>query len=89
MSEGLGQRTFGDKEQGFVFEHSQNDYSEETSAAIDREVKTLTGGCYDAVKLLLNEKRELLTRLKDELKAKETLGPAELLAILGPRPATA
>jgi len=87
MSESLGQRTFGDKTHGW-FEQSQNDFSDETAAAIDGEIKTLTAKCYDAVKQLLTEKRELLDRLAAELMVKESLGAAQIEAILGPRPLT-
>ncbi|HTM68181.1 MAG TPA: ATP-dependent zinc metalloprotease FtsH [Candidatus Binatia bacterium] len=88
MADELGQRTFGDKQQGW-FEQSQNDYSDETAAAIDREIKKLTSTCYDDVKRMLTEKKELLLALAAALREKESLGAAEIEAILGPRPVTA
>jgi cell division protease FtsH len=78
-------QVFGETETGFVFQESRKDYSDETEAALDKQVNSLLKGCYDKVLNLLTEKRELLDKLTAALIDKESLGQAEIEAILGPR----
>ncbi len=78
-------QVFGDTESGFVFQESRKDYSDKTEALIDDQVNKLLKGCYDQVLQLLTEKRDLLDKLTAALLDKESLGQAEIEAILGPR----
>ena len=61
-------------------------YSEETAAAIDSEVKNLVDASYVRTKALLEEKRELVTKLAEELLEREVVSSEDLTRILGPRP---
>jgi len=61
-------------------------YSEATAAQIDQEVQQLLAARYQAVCRLLTNAREQLDRLAQALLREETVGQAELVQILGPRP---
>jgi cell division protease FtsH len=75
-------------EQPFLgYQMSQGrDYSEATSARIDREVEQLLGERQKAVHRLLSEAREKLDALANRLLVEETIGGTKLMEILGPRP---
>src|ERR1019366_4549249 len=77
-----------DDEQPFLgYQLSQGrDYSEATAARIDQEVERLLVGRQTAVHQLLNEARHRLDTLAETLLKEETIGDAELVRILGPRP---
>jgi cell division protease FtsH len=86
---GLGPVAFeSDEEQPFLgYQVSQGrEYSEATSARIDREVEQLLSERQEAVHRLLSEARDRLDALANRLLAQETVGGAELADILGPRP---
>jgi len=61
-------------------------YSEETAAAIDSEVKELVDAAYLRTKALLVEKKDLVTKLAEELLEREVVSSEDLTRILGPRP---
>ena len=61
-------------------------YSEETAAAIDSEVRGLVDAAYVRTKALLEEKRDLVTKLAEELLEREVVSSEDLTRILGPRP---
>ena len=85
MSESLGQRTFGQKEE-LVFLgreiSEQRDYSEEMAAAIDHEIKALVDRAYDRAKELVGTHRTKLDEIVDALLERETIDGDELRAIL-------
>jgi len=62
------------------------EYSESTAARIDQEVQQLLISRQRVVRQLLGSARERLDRLAERLLQEETLGDADLTAILGPRP---
>ena len=62
------------------------DYSEETARDIDRAVRTLVETAFQKASALLSERRELLERGAQELLQKETLGEADLRALLESHP---
>jgi cell division protease FtsH len=62
------------------------DYSEATAARIDEEVARLIAEQHGVVHRLLCGARHRLDALAERLLREETLGDAELLNILGPRP---
>merc|ERR1712217_462369 len=61
-------------------------YSEATSQLIDSEAKIIIDAQYTRVKELLNEKKDLVQKMADELVKEDTLVYNQLVAILGERP---
>ena len=93
MSEKLGPRTFGHKEE-LVFLgreiSEQRDYSEKVAKQIDDEVHSIIQRAYEAAKKILAENKSKLIQLAETLIAKETLESAELEALFNettPEPA--
>jgi cell division protease FtsH len=64
----------------------QKDYSEETAAAIDEEVRRIIGGRYRYVETLLTTYRPLLDEIAKRLLEKEVLEEAELRGIVAAVP---
>ena len=62
------------------------EYSEATAAQIDAEVAHLIAEQHSVVHRLLSGVRDRLDELAERLLKDETLGDAELLSLLGPRP---
>ena len=62
------------------------DYSEDTAAQIDQEVRQLLADRYQAVRQLLQDARPQLDRLAEALLQEETVDQSELIQILGARP---
>ena len=58
------------------------DCSQETSAQIDQEVKTLLAQCYEDAKRILNEHRSLLDEVALYLLSKETITGDELMSFI-------
>ncbi|MCD6567175.1 MAG: ATP-dependent zinc metalloprotease FtsH [Dehalococcoidia bacterium] len=81
MSEKLGPRTFGQKQE-LVFLgreiSEQKDYSDETANEIDQEVHNIIQRAYGTTKRILSENKVTLTKMAEDLIAKETLGEEEL-----------
>jgi cell division protease FtsH len=77
-----------DEQQPFLgYEISQGrDYSENTAARIDEEVRQLLEDTHQAVLQRLTNARDRLDRLVNKLLVDETVNAAELEKILGPRP---
>lgn len=67
----------------FVF---SKPYSEKTAEIIDEEVKKMIDIAYQRAKNILNEKKELLTKLAERLLEKEVIFKEDLEEILGKRP---
>ena len=85
MSEVLGPRTFGQKEE-LVFLgreiSEQRDYSEEVARQIDSEIKGIISKAYDRAMKILTDHRDKLKALASKLIEVETLDGTELEAIL-------
>jgi cell division protease FtsH len=90
MSERLGPLTFGDGGgPGFLGKNGlpwpggpERDYSEETARAIDEEVRQIVERTYDRVRGILTTKKAILLSAAAVLKQRETIGGAELRALL-------
>jgi len=76
MSEKLGPRTFGGKEE-LVFLgreiSTEKDYSEEVAAQIDKEVTKFIDNAFHMAKKILTQKRKKLDQIAKELIKKETI----------------
>ena len=84
MSEKLGPRTFGDKQE-LVFLgreiSEQKDYSDKTSEIIDNEMDTIIRSCYENSLKILSDNKTRLIDLAQALIVRETLDFDELEAI--------
>ncbi len=86
MSEKLGPRTFGNKEELIFLGREiseQRDYSEKTAQAIDNEVDALISGAYKVSCDIIKTERTTLDKIADELLVKETLEKEEFEKIVG------
>ncbi|MGB9879546.1 MAG: cell division protein FtsH, partial [Anaerolineae bacterium] len=85
MSEVLGPRTFGQKEELIFLGREiaeQRDYSEEVARQIDAEVKRIIETAYQRAMNILKEHRDKLEALAKRLIEVETIEGAELQALL-------
>ncbi|MFC2069249.1 ATP-dependent zinc metalloprotease FtsH [Chloroflexota bacterium] len=86
MSDKLGPRTFGHKEE-LVFLgreiSEQRDYSEKIAQQIDDEVHSIIQHAYEAAKKILTENRAKLIEITERLISQETLEGDELDALFG------
>jgi len=84
MSEKLGPRTFGDKQE-LVFLgreiSEQKDYSDKTAEAIDHEIDEIIHAQYEVATKILTNNKAMLVKLTETLIAKETLDYDELEAL--------
>ncbi len=62
----------------------ERDYSDETAAVVDEEVKAITDRTFNRTLAILKERREILERTARRLLEKETLEEAELMALVQP-----
>jgi cell division protease FtsH len=85
MSERIGPVALG-RQQGSMFlgreMSSERDFSEETAAAIDEEVRALVDVAYKRAKTVLMENRKILDNIAAMLMEKETVDAEELQQIL-------
>jgi len=85
MSDSLGPVALG-RSSGNMFLgrelSSERDFSEETAAIIDEEVKKLVQTAYDRAKLVLTQNRQILDRIASDLIERETVDSEELQEIL-------
>ena len=92
MSETLGPRTFGEKEEMIFLGreiHEQRDYSENVAQMIDREVSKFLKKGYATARQIIQAMRPKLEEIVAKLLEKETLEKEEFEAIVGgPKPAT-
>jgi len=91
MSDTLGPRTFGQKEELIFLGREiseQRDYSERTALLIDSEVNKLISDAYDKATRILTENKDRLVHLAQVLIAKENL-EGESLEIAFSEPVTA
>jgi cell division protease FtsH len=77
-----------DEEQPFLgYELAQGrDYSEDTAALIDQDVRRLLEEGHENARLLLTDKRDKLDHLAQSLLREETIDRDQLVQILGPYP---
>jgi cell division protease FtsH len=83
MNDKVGNLSFNDPNNEYGF---TKPYSDKTAELIDQEVRSLVDMCYQKTKVLLNDKKELLELLAQELLKKEIIFQADLEVILGKRP---
>ena len=85
MSDKLGPLTFGKREEQIflgkeIMKHK--DYSEKTAEEIDEEVKAIIAERYAYSKNLLSKNKNILLKLAQSLRDKETLDSEEIEAII-------
>ena len=86
MSEGLGPRTFGEKEELIFLGreiHEQRDYSEKIAEQIDKEISQFIEYAVLEAKGIIKKERETLEKVVSVLLEKETLEKEEFEAIAG------
>ncbi len=86
MSEALGPRTFGDKEEMIFLGreiHEQRDYSEKVAEQIDKEIFSFIEGAIKQAQEIIKGKREYLEKVAKALLEKETLEKEEFEKIVG------
>ncbi len=89
MTEALGQRTFGQKEEMVFLGREigeQRDYSEEMASKIDVEIKNLLDIAYQRAKEVLITSRDKLDAIAQALIERETLDAPEFEAIMQSEP---
>ena len=86
MAENLGQRTFGEKEHGIVFENERRDYSDATADLIDKEIRRILDQAFGRTENVLTEHWDRVVALAEALLAEETVDGARLVQLLGERP---
>lgn len=86
MSENIGLLRYGsDNENPFLgkrFGESARNHSEETAREIDQEVKRIVMKQYERAKKLIQDEKEAVLRLAEELIKKETLTAEEVKQII-------
>jgi len=89
MSEKLGPRTFGRKEELIFLGREiseQRDYSEKVAEEIDEEVRRIIDEAHNVARALITQNQDKLERLAKRLIEDETLEGEQLLAVLSGRP---
>ncbi|MFA5029912.1 MAG: ATP-dependent zinc metalloprotease FtsH [Patescibacteria group bacterium] len=84
MSDKLGLRTFGEKEELIFLGrelHEQRDYSEKSAEEIDKEIHRLTEEAAKLAESIIIAKRDYLEKIVTQLLEKETLESEEFAAI--------
>jgi len=84
MSDKLGPRTFGDKQEMVFLGREiaeQKDYGNKVADTIDEEVNKIIQGAHRVAKRVLTENKRKLKHIAEELLAKETLDGDELEAL--------
>ena len=85
MSEALGQRTFGQKDELIFLGREiseQRDYSEEVATQIDREIKAIIDRAYDRARDVVESYRDKLDSLAELLIEKETIDHDDLKTVV-------
>ena len=80
MSDKLGLRTFGEREEMIFLGrelHEQRDYSEKTAEAIDAEISSLLDDAAKTALRIITDKRKYLDNIASTLIEKETIESAE------------
>ena len=91
MSEVLGPRTFGRKEEqiflGRDFAQHQ-EYSEKTANTIDQEIKRIVTENYDRARAILEKKKSALLQITEELLTREVLTGTQVVRLASGLPLT-
>ena len=85
MSETLGSRTFGEKEEMMFLGreiHEQRNYSEKIAEQIDQEILTFINQSTNIAKEIIQQKREIIKKIVAKLIKKETLEKEEFEEIV-------
>ncbi|HSD12188.1 MAG TPA: ATP-dependent zinc metalloprotease FtsH, partial [Patescibacteria group bacterium] len=86
MSEKLGPRTYGEKEE-MVFLgkeiHHERDYSEKVAEMIDHEITTLLMDAMETARRIIREHRDKMEKIVATLLEKETIEKEEFEAVMG------
>ena len=86
MSDPLGPLTYGRPMAAQLlrspFDMEERNYSERTAEKIDEESRRIVDGIHTRVTEILSKRREPMERISQELIRKETLGRAELDALV-------
>lgn len=85
MSDSLGPRTFGKREELVFLGREiteQRNYSEKVAEEIDQEVRSLIDRAYSTAKKILTENKKRLEQIAQRLITRETLEETELEALL-------
>jgi cell division protease FtsH len=85
MSDKLGPMTFGEREEMVFLGRSiseHRNYSETVARAIDAEVRQVIGQAYSRALAVMTAHRDLLDKMAHQLIEKESLGEAEVDALL-------
>ena len=97
MSDAMGPLTFGKKEEQIFLGREiaqRQDYSEDTAIRIDQEVKRFVLDNYVRARRVLEEKRDVLDKMADELLVREVLDGDQVKRLVSglpldePKPAT-
>jgi cell division protease FtsH len=89
MSEKLGPRTFGEKEEMICLGreiHEQRDYSEKVAEEIDQEINNFIHQARMMAEEIINNHRQEVEALAHELIAKETIEKDDFEKMVGPKP---
>ena len=89
MSEKLGPRTFGEKEEMIFLGreiHEQRDYSEKVAEEIDQEINNFIHQAHMMAEEIINNHRQEVEALAHELIAKETIEKDDFEKMVGPKP---
>jgi cell division protease FtsH len=84
MSEKMGPRSFGEKEELIFLGreiHEERDYSEKVAQQIDNEVSTFIDNAYKTAKNIIVKAKPMLRKIADTLMEKETLEQEEFNAL--------
>ena len=82
MSDELGLMATASVQHEYLDGQAYMDCSQDTAALVDREVKQLLSGAYEAAKRVLTENRALLDEISEYLLTKETITGDELMAFV-------
>lgn len=91
MSENLGPRTFGEKEEMIFLGreiHEQRDYSEKIAEEIDREITVFISKAVKDAREIVQSQREKLEAVVAELMTKETLEKEDFEKLVGEKKAS-
>jgi cell division protease FtsH len=86
MSEKLGHLTVGKRHSQIFLGRDiteERNYSEKTARLIDEEVKGIVDSCFSTARARLEENRDKLDLLANELIEKETMDESEVRELLG------
>lgn len=87
MSENLGPRTYGDRNEGTFMGRSMGegrDYSEKIAERIDEEINALLTNAKDTARSIIRKERTHMDAIVKHLLEKETIEKEEFIALIGP-----